>query len=46
LPGAVADIIKEIDCGNKNIALEMGTLGCMWIPRPLNDIETFKKALP
>jgi Xaa-Pro aminopeptidase len=46
LPKDVADIIKEIDCGNKNIALEMGTIGCMWIPRPLNDVETFKKALP
>ena len=24
----------------------MGPLGCTWIPRPLNDIEAFKAALP
>ncbi len=24
----------------------MGFLGCMWIPRPLNDIEAFEAALP
>ena len=46
LPKEVATIIKEIGCGQKNIALEMGFLGCMWIPRPLNDIEAFKAALP
>ena len=46
LPKGVAEVIKEIDCGNKKIALEMGSLGCLWIPRPLNDIDTFRKALP
>lgn len=46
LPKGVAEVIKEIDCADKNIALEMGPLGCLWIPRPLNDIETFKRALP
>jgi Xaa-Pro aminopeptidase len=45
-PKEVAGVIKEIGCENKRIALEMGPLGCMWIPRPLNDIETFKKTLP
>ncbi|MBW2618914.1 MAG: aminopeptidase P family protein [Deltaproteobacteria bacterium] len=45
-PGEIAAVLKEIGCGNKNIALEMGELGCMWIPRPLNDIESFKAALP
>lgn len=46
LPGEVADVIKGIGYGDKRIALEMGPLGCMWIPRPLNDIEAFKAALP
>jgi Xaa-Pro dipeptidase len=46
LPVEVANIIKEIGCGNKNIGLEMGPLGCMYIPRPLNDIYNFKEALP
>ena len=46
LPKGVAQVIKEIDCGNRRIALEMGSLGCLWIPRPLNDIDTFKEALP
>ena len=46
LPKGVAEVIKEIGCGNKRIGLEMGPLGCLWIPRPLNDIDTFRKALP
>ena len=29
-----------------NIGLEMGQLGHMWIPRPLNDINTMINALP
>ena len=46
LPIEIAEVIKEIGCGSKRIALEMGPLGCTWIPRPLNDIEAFKAALP
>lgn len=46
LPKEVATVVKEIGCGKKNIALEMGPLGCIWIPRPLNDIEAFKNDLP
>ena len=46
LPKEVAGVVKEIGCGKKNIGLEMGPLGCMWIPRPLNDIEAFKSELP
>ena len=46
LPSDVAEVIKEIGYGNKRIALEMGPLGCMYIPRPLNDIEALKAALP
>lgn len=46
LPFEVAGIIKKMGCGNKHVALEMGPLGCMCIPRPLNDIEAFKAALP
>ncbi|MCL5962494.1 MAG: Xaa-Pro peptidase family protein [Chloroflexi bacterium] len=46
LPKEVANIVKELGCGNKTIALESGPLGCMWIPRPLNDIEAFINDLP
>lgn len=42
----IADLVKKIGCGDKNVALEKGQMGCMWIPRPLNDIESFIKALP
>jgi Xaa-Pro aminopeptidase len=45
LPREVAGLIKEIGYGNKRIALETGPLGCMYIPRPLNDIESLKAAL-
>lgn len=46
LPGDVAEVIKEIGYGNKRIALESGPLGCMYIPRPVNDIEALKATLP
>ena len=46
LPIEVAGVVKEIGYGSKNIGLEMGPLGCTWIPRPLNDIEALKNALP
>jgi Xaa-Pro dipeptidase len=46
LPKEVAGVIMEIDCGEGKIGLEMGSLGCLWIPRPLNDIDSFRKALP
>ena len=46
LPKDVAVIVKEIGYERKNIALEMGPLGGMWIPRPLNDIEAMKAELP
>jgi len=46
LPGYIADLIKELGYGSKNVAMEKGPLGCMSIPRPLNDIEAFIAALP
>ena len=46
LPADVGKVIKEIGYGNKRIALEMGPLGCVFIPRPQNDIEAFKESLP
>lgn len=46
LPIDVAAVIKEIGYGNKRIALESGPLGCMYIPRPLNDIDALRNALP
>ncbi|MFQ5762952.1 MAG: M24 family metallopeptidase, partial [Candidatus Bathyarchaeia archaeon] len=46
LPKEVAATIEELGYGKKTIGLESGWLGHLWIPRPLNDIETFKKGLP
>jgi len=46
LPREVAEVVKEMGYGKANIALEKGELGNMWIPRPLNDIETLIKSLP
>jgi Xaa-Pro aminopeptidase len=44
-PRDIADLVKEIGYGDKRIALETGPLGCMFIPRPLNDIELLKASL-
>ncbi|MCL5962493.1 MAG: Xaa-Pro peptidase family protein [Chloroflexi bacterium] len=46
LPKEVANVVKELGCANKTIALESGPLGCIWIPRPLNDIRAFQNSLP
>ncbi len=46
LPLEVANVLKEIGCAKKNIALEKGLIGAMTIPRPLNDIESFIHELP
>jgi len=46
IPIEVAAIVREIGYGNANIALEMGPLGNMYIPRPLNDIQTLMRELP
>ncbi|MEJ2726007.1 MAG: aminopeptidase P family N-terminal domain-containing protein, partial [Deltaproteobacteria bacterium] len=46
LPLEVAGVVQEMGYGNKHIGLEMGPMGCLWIPRPLNDILAFQKALP
>ncbi|MFC2062991.1 M24 family metallopeptidase [Chloroflexota bacterium] len=45
LPVEVANVIKELGYASKNIGLEMGPMGCMYIPRPLNDIKAFEGAL-
>jgi Xaa-Pro aminopeptidase len=41
----VADVIKELGCGNGRIGIEAGSLGGMTIPRPLNDIDRFRDEL-
>lgn len=45
-PKEVAAATKEMGFGNATIALEMGELGHIWIPRPLNDIQTLINELP
>jgi len=45
-PREVAAVIREMGYGKANIALEKGWLGHMWIPRPLNDIQTLMSELP
>lgn len=46
LPLDLAKMISDLGYGNGNVALEQGPLGNMYIPRPLNDIQAFIKALP
>lgn len=46
LPRDIANLVKEMGFEKGNIALEMGPLGCMSIPRPLNDIQAFIDSLP
>ncbi len=45
IPVMVADVIKELGCGNGRIGIEAGSLGGMTIPRPLNDIDRFRDEL-
>ncbi|MBI5118228.1 aminopeptidase P family protein [Candidatus Poribacteria bacterium] len=45
-PKDVAQAVKDMGYEKATIALEKGPLGHMYIPRPLNDIETLMKALP
>ena len=45
-PKDVAEVVRDMGYDKGKIALEKGPLGCMWIPRPLNDIETLIGALP
>lgn len=42
----VAEVVAELGYGEGNVGLEKGSMGCMWIPRTLNDIESFLNALP
>lgn len=46
LPSDLAGLISQMGYGKGNVALEMGPLGNMYIPRPLNDIQAFINALP
>ena len=46
LPVEIANLIKELGYGNGAIAQECGPLGCMSIPRPINDIRVFEATLP
>jgi len=46
LPREIAGIIEEIGCGKKRVALESGPLGCIYIPRPVNDIDMLRNSLP
>jgi len=46
LPREVGELAKELGYHKANIALEMGELGCTWIPRPYNDIKTLMDSLP
>ncbi len=46
LPVDVAKLVTEMGYGKARIGLEMGPLGCTWIPRPLNDIRAFEATLP
>ncbi len=44
-PADVANAVKVLGCSRQRIGLESGWLGGMTIPRPLNDIDYFRKTL-
>lgn len=46
IPIEVAAVVRAMGYGKAKIALEMGPLGGMFIPRPLNDIQAFMNGLP
>lgn len=46
LPADVGRMVAEMGYGKGRIGLEMGPLGCTWIPRPLNDIDALRASLP
>lgn len=45
-PKEVAAAAKDMGFEKATIGLEMGELGHVWIPRPLNDIQTLMNSLP
>ncbi len=45
LPALVAGAVKDLGCGNGRIGLESGEKGGMCIPRPINDIDSFRGSL-
>lgn len=45
-PKDVAEAVKDMGYAKAVIAIEKGELGHVYIPRPLNDIETLMQALP
>jgi len=45
LPSDVGRLVDQMGYGSARIGLEMGPLGCTWIPRPLNDIRALEAAL-
>lgn len=45
IPLDVAEVVKELGCGNGRVGLEAGPLGGMSVPRPINDIDRFRGAL-
>jgi Xaa-Pro aminopeptidase len=46
LPIEVGGVVKELGYANGKIGWESGPLGCMSIPRPVNDIDAFRNSLP
>lgn len=45
LPKDVADVVKELGYSRGRIGIEAGFLGGMAIPRPINDIDSFRHEL-
>jgi len=46
LPKDIADAVRELGCETGNIALEKGSMGMMFIPRPVDEIQAFMEELP
>jgi len=46
IPIDLANLLKELGCENKTIAMETGKMGYLVIPRTAEDQDVFKKQLP
>ena len=45
IPVDIADTVKDLGCGRGRVGIEAGSLGGMCVPRPINDIDRFRKSL-
>jgi Xaa-Pro aminopeptidase len=45
IPVDVAEVVRELGCGRGRVGIEAGWQGGMAVPRPINDIDGFRRVL-